>query len=81
MFSDLTDTLVSLAISVINLFPASPFAPAIAAFNNSVVHEYLGYLNYIIPVGTMLTILSLWIAAVATYYVYQLILRWIKVVD
>lgn len=81
MFDSLTGTLVSLAISVINLFPASPFAPIISSFNNSVVHTYLSYINFIFPVGTMLSILSLWIAAVATYYIYQLILRWIKVVD
>lgn len=81
MFDSLTDTLVSLALTVINLFPASPFAPAIASFNDSVVHTYLSYANYIVPIGTMLSILSLWIAGVSTYYVYQLILRWIRLVD
>lgn len=77
----LTDTLVDMALTIISLFPQSPIRPYIYAFNNSVVHQYLCYVNYIIPVSEMIGILSLWIVGVSVYYIYQIILRWIKVIE
>lgn len=81
MFDSLTDTLVSLALQVINLFPASPLQPLIAQLANSGLSDWLGYVNWFIPVGTMLGILSAWLTCIAAYYVYQIILRWIRVVE
>lgn len=81
MFDSLTDALVSLALQVINLFPASPLQPLIAQLANSGLSDWLGYVNWFIPVGTMLGILSAWLTCIAAYYVYQIILRWIRVVE
>lgn len=81
MFDTLTSGLVTVALNIIQLFPASPIQPAIASLRGSAVEEVLGYVNWFIPIGTMVTILTGWLACIAAYYVYQIILRWIKVVE
>ena len=81
MFESLTTTLVSLALQVIELFPASPLQPLISSLANSGIADWLGYVNWFIPVGTMLGILATWLTCIAAYYVYQIIMRWIKVIE
>lgn len=81
MWGALTDTLVSLGLQIISIFPASPFQPLINSLKGSAVAEVLGYVNWFIPIGTMLGILAGWLACIAAYYVYQIILRWIKVIE
>lgn len=62
---------------ILSVLPDSPFTAVIADLENV---PWLGYMNWFIPVGTMLKIGTLWTAAIAAFYVYQLILRWAKVV-
>lgn len=81
MFDSLTNTLVSLGLRIISIFPASPMQPLIASLRNSGVDEVLAYVNWFVPVGTMLGVLTGWLACIAAYYVYQIILRWIKVIE
>lgn len=81
MFDSLTSGLVTLALNIINVFPASPIQPLIASLRSSAVAELLGFVNWFVPIGTMLGILSGWLACVAAYYVYQILLRWIRVVE
>lgn len=81
MFEALTASLVTLALNIIQLFPASPIQPLIATLSTPAVLEVLSFVNWFVPVGTMLGVLSGWLACVAAYYVYQILLRWIKVVE
>ncbi len=76
----LTDSLVSFAVSVIELFPTSPFT-ILNELSNSEFYEWLQMLNWFIPVGTFVSILEGWLTCVAVYYVYQIILRWVKVIE
>ena len=80
MFDALSDTLVSLAVSVIELFPASPFT-VLDELSSSDVYEWLRMVNWFIPIGTFVSILEAWLTCVAVYYVYQIVLRWIKVIE
>lgn len=80
MFDALTDTLVDFAVSVIELFPASPFT-VLEDLGNSEVYEWLRMVNWFIPIGTFVSILESWLVCVAVYYVYQIVLRWIKVIE
>lgn len=80
-FGDLTDTLVAFCLTVINLLPESPFRSLIYSFQGSAIYGYLQYVNYILPIGEMISVLSLWLAGVGIYYVYQLVLRWIRVIE
>lgn len=81
MFDTLTDGLVSLGLRVISIFPESPLQPLIQSLEGSTVAEVLGYVNWFVPMGTMIGILTGWLACIAAYYVYQIILRWIKVIE
>lgn len=81
MFDSLTSALITLALNIISVFPASPIQPLLASLRSSAVSEILGFVNWFVPVGTMLGILSGWLACVAAYYVYQILLRWIRVVE
>ena len=81
MFDGLTSTLISAALTVINLLPESPFRALIDSFNDTAIHQILCYVNYILPVAQMLSVFSLWLAGVGIYYVYQLIFRWVRMID
>lgn len=58
--------------------PTSPFKPFLEWFRGL---EMWGYLNYFIPVGAILQVLLLWTGAISIFYVYQIILRWLKVIE
>lgn len=76
----LSDALVSFAVKVLELFPESPFN-VLDNLSNSQFYEWLCMLNWFIPVNTFVSILESWLLAVGLYYVYQIVLRWIKVIE
>jgi len=80
VFEALSDALVSFAVGVIELFPASPFA-VLDELSNSEVYDWLRMVNWFVPIGTFVSILESWLACVAAYYVYQVVLRWVKVIE
>lgn len=80
MWEALTSTLTALALKVINLLPESPFV-ILDELSGSEFYEWLQFLNWFIPVNTFVSILEGWLVAVAIYYVYQIVLRWVKVIE
>lgn len=40
-----------------------------------------GWLNWIFPIQAMMHVAGLWLTAIAIFYVYQIILRWLKVIE
>ncbi|MEE0929421.1 MAG: hypothetical protein UIM53_00310 [Acutalibacteraceae bacterium] len=62
---------------IVDLLPDSPFK----ALDNTPVKDYLPYVNYFIPVDYILDLLSFWLVAVAGYYCWSVVLRWIKAID
>ena len=80
MFGALSDALVDLAVSVIELFPASPFT-ILDELSSSEIYEWLRMVNWFVPIGTFVGILEAWLTCVAVYYAYQIVLRWIKVIE
>lgn len=80
MWEALTSTLTALALKVINLLPESPFV-ILDELSRSEFNEWLRILNWFIPVNTFVSILEGWLVAVAIYYVYQIVLRWVKVIE
>ena len=57
------------------LFPTSPFLPVIQELGTL---PYLGYINWVIPIGDFVKIGTAWIAAIALYYMYMVVARWVK---
>lgn len=76
----ITDTLVDLAIAIINIFPTSPFV-ILDELSNTEIYDWIQMMNWFVPVSSFVAILEAWLSCVAVYYVYQIVLRWIKVIE
>lgn len=73
----LLDNIYSALTWVIELLPDSPFQ----AIDNSGISDFLGTLNWFIPIDMIIAELELWLSCVVVYYVYQIILRWAKAIE
>ena len=45
------------------------------------IKQYLGFLNWFMPISLMISIAVDWLICITIYYVLQVILRWIKVIE
>lgn len=64
--------------TVLSLLPGSPFT----AFINAIPEiPFLGYLNYFVPVGEMIAIGQAWLVSITAFYLLQVILRWVKLIE
>ncbi len=81
VFTQIWDWLGNLLTDVINwlvdLLPDSPFQ----AIEMSIFDSYLGYINYFVPIDFMVSTFLLWLGAISIYYIYSVVLRWIKAID
>lgn len=62
---------------VLGFLPDSPFV----MIDNSPVADYIGYINYFFPISFMISTAEAWLTAVAVYYIYSAVLRWIKAIS
>ena len=62
--------------AVVALLPASPFV-GFAYLVESV--PFVGYLNWILPIGEIIVILESWLAIVATYYTILFALNYVGI--
>lgn len=65
--------------AVIALLPLSPFAGYIHDFEQ-LNPEWLGWLNWFIPVKQILIVTATWLGAIVLFYLYSVIMRWIKLI-
>jgi|LSQX01.2.fsa_nt_gb hypothetical protein len=77
----IVDWIMNLLNLVVNLLPDSPFIFLEADYIPEEISNILPYVNWFIPVGTIMTIVETWLVAVVIYYTYQAILRWVKAID
>lgn len=61
-----------------DVLPLSPFS---LFFSNWIPPDYIKYLNWFFPVSECLDVLEIWVGSVSSYYIYSLLMRWIKVID
>lgn len=73
MLSSVMEWLRSVLSTVL---PLSPFQDFIDQFREL---PFLAYLNWFVPVRGILTVLTAWLAAIAAFYLYSILLRWLKV--
>jgi len=59
------------------ILPSSPFA----FISNSPISSFLGTINYFIPVSEMILISESWLLCVGSFYLYQIVLRWVKAIE
>ena len=62
---------------LLQLLPLSPFTQFIDQFRNL---PFLGYLNWFFPVGDCLGVMAAWLTAVGLFYLYSILMRWLKVI-
>lgn len=65
------------AQKLLEVLPLSPFKDFIAQLGSL---PYLGWLNWLFPVGDCLTIMLVWLGAVGLFYLYSIVMRWLKVI-
>lgn len=68
----------SLGEALMHLLPLSPFTGIIEDLEQM---PFLGYINWFIPIGSMLKIGAAWLVAIGVYYSYSMVARWIKVIS
>lgn len=68
---------LGLVALVLAFLPNSPFTTVAESISNV---PYLQYLNWFFPVTEAIAVFEVWLTAVLVYYVYQAIMRWVKVI-
>lgn len=63
---------------IISVLPKSPVQQFLNSFNDL---PYLQYLNWFIPISSVIVVLEAWLVAIAIFYLYSLILRWVKAIE
>lgn len=66
--------------AILSLLPTSPFRGAISTFS-SWSGDYMGYIAYFVPVKIIIDLTIAWTVCIAMYYLYSIILRWIKAIE
>lgn len=74
----LGETVSGIGNKILDILPKSPFTFLDA---NPQVREILGFLNWFIPIDTMIGMTEAWLTAIGVYYVLQAILRWAKIIE
>lgn len=62
---------------ILGMLPHSPFRSFIDGW---IAPDYLGWLNWFIPVTQILDILTVWLVSVGLFYLYSIIMRWVKMI-
>lgn len=65
------------AEALTKVLPLSPFQQFIDQFR---ALPYLGWLNWFFPVGDCLVVMLAWLGAVGLFYLYSIVMRWLKVI-
>lgn len=63
---------------ILKLLPTSPI---VYLTRNETISKYMSYVNWFIPIYLWISMLETWLVAVMVYYLVQVVLRWIKVVE
>ena len=77
------NTIICLFAEVLNivfsLLPDSPFLN-ISTYSLS-INKYLPNLSWLLPIKQIIGILVIWLGCMLIYYVYSVVMRWIKLID
>jgi hypothetical protein len=80
MVEGILNTLIDIASGIADglmwLLPISPFSALELVFDNNL----MGYINFFLPVQEAVNLLVGWGVAIGLWYLYALILRWVKAV-
>lgn len=74
---DISGVFNGLIDSILHLLPTSPFR---GFLNELQGLPYLGWVNWVFPVGDCVRVLGAWIVAITVFYIYSVIMRWVKLI-
>ena len=77
MLMKIKAALIVLANTLLAFLPDAPFTAFLESMEKI---PALGYLNYFIPVPRMISIGEAWLVCVGTFYLYQAVLRFVKLI-
>ncbi len=77
-FKWISDNLSSFWDSLIEALPKSPIY---YLTSTPEVEKVMGYVNFFIPVYTIVGMLEAWLLAIIVYYGLSIVLRWLKAVE
>lgn len=77
-FDSLASKFSSLGDQIISTLPLSPI---VWLEYNSQIKQYLAWVNWFIPIYSMIATLEAWLSCILVYYVIQVLLRWYKVIE
>ncbi len=75
MLSMMQQIIDAFANAIISALPLSPFQPYISEFSSL---PYMGYVNWFLPIGKCIIIGASWGAAIGLFYLYSIVMRWVK---
>jgi len=78
MLEQIRYILIKLSNACVVFLPNSPFQSFLSQLDKI---PFLGYLNYFVPVAQIIAVTQLWVTAVGLFYLVQLALRWVKMIE
>lgn len=85
MFGNIMDSLINwlngIASAAILLLPESPFSELSIATFPGAFGDVMGWINYFVPIGAMLGIMTTYLVAVLAWYTVRWILRVAQYID
>lgn len=64
---------------LLQVLPTSPFRGWLDSFHGR-FSPFLGYLNYFVPISDFIKIIGAFLAVVSVFYLYSIIMRWVKMI-
>lgn len=78
LFNWISESFQTIGDKIVSFLPSSPIV-----YLESIpeVEKYLSMVNWFIPIYSMISLTEAWLLAVVLYYIVQIVLRWIKVIE
>lgn len=77
MLAFFSEMMTAFAAVLAKVLPASPFQQYIQAFSKL---PYLSWLNWFLPIAAFVKIGAAWLACIAVFYIYSIVMRWVKMI-
>ena len=65
---------------ILGVLPDSPFSSLVMTYDLS-ISKYISYLAWLIPIGQIVSITTVWLTCMIIYFGYSIVMRWIKLID
>ena len=76
MLNTILEIFNTLWVAIVSFLPGSPFKAIIASLDGL---PYMAEFNWFFPVHECVIVIEVWLTAVALYYTYMAIMRFIKI--